>query len=95
MNRKREMLETLLDAYDLMMNGVSSEELAQSGLFVAWMQQVSSAMILTNMELERQIWENVRAIKVSLHEREALEAYGMGMRALVLGLLHTVETGEG
>jgi hypothetical protein len=94
MNRKREMLESLLAAHDLMMNGVSPEELAKSGLFTAWLQQVASALLVTNMELERQIWETVRGHKVTLHERTSLEAYGMGMRALLLGVLHNIEAEE-
>ncbi len=94
MSRKLEMLESLLTAYDLMMKGVSSEELAKSGLFVAWMRQVTSSLLVTNMELERQVWEDVRGTKVSLHERAALEAYGMGMRALVLGILHNAKLEE-
>ena len=91
MSRKVEMLESLIDSYDLMMQGVSAGELAQSGLFSAWLQQVSSALMITSMELERQIWEDVRSIKVSLHERKSLEAYGTGMRAILLGILDNVE----
>jgi hypothetical protein len=91
MNRKTEMLETLLESYELMMKGVSAAELAKSGLFSTWLQQVSSALMITGMEVERQIWEDVRAITVSLHERKSLEAYGTGMRAILLGILYTVE----
>ena len=90
-NRKLEMIESLLKAYDLMMGGVSSEEFAASGLFVAWMQQVTSALLLTGMEFERHVWEDVSRIKVSLHERTAFDAYGIGMRAIVLGMLYNVE----
>jgi hypothetical protein len=43
------------------------------------------------MEIERQIWDEVTATKVSLHERKALEAYGTGMRAILLGVLYNVE----
>ena len=91
MSRRVEMLESLIKSYDLMMEGVSAEELAQSGLFSAWLQQVSSALMITGMEIERQIWEDVRSIKVSLHERKSLEAYGTGMRAILLGILDSVE----
>ena len=91
MSRKVEMLEDLVKAYDLMMQGVSADELAQSGLFSAWLQQVGSSLMITSMEIERQIWEDVRSIKVSLHERKSLEAYGTGMRAILLGILDNVE----
>ena len=91
MSRKVEMLEALCESYDLMMQGVSAGELAQSGLFPAWLQQVSSALMITGMEIERQIWEDVRSIKVSIHERKSLEAYGTGMRAILLGILDNVE----
>ncbi len=91
MNRKIEMLKALLESYELMMTDVSAAELAQSGLFSTWLQQASSALTITGMEMERQIWEDVRAIKVSLRERKSLEAYGAGMRALLLGILYNVE----
>ena len=89
--RKMEMLESLLKAYDLMMEGVSSEEFAISGLFAAWMQQVASALLITGMEFERRVWEDVSKIRVSLHERTAFDAYGIGMRAVLLGMLYNVE----
>ncbi len=91
MNRKIEMLETLLESYNLMIKDVSAGELAQSGLFSSWLQQVSSGLMITGMDVERQVWEDVRSIKVSLHERKSLEAYGAGMRALLLGILHNAE----
>ena len=91
MNYKLEMLDSLLKAYDLMMDQVSSEEFATSGIFAVWMQQVSSALLITDMEFERHVWEEVRKIKVSLHERPAFDAYGIGMRALLIGMLHNVE----
>jgi hypothetical protein len=91
MNRKLEMLESLLKAYDLMMKQVSSEEFAASGIFAVWMQQVTSALLITGMEFERHVWEEVRKIKVSLHERPAFDAYGIGMRALVVSMIHNVE----
>jgi hypothetical protein len=91
MSRRVEMMESLIESYDLMMKGVSAGELAQSGLFSAWLQQVSSALMITGMEIERQIWEDVRSIKVSLHERKSLEAYGAGMRAILLAILDNVE----
>jgi len=91
MSRKTEALESLLESYDLMMKGVSAAELAKSGLFSTWLQQVSSTLVLLGMELERQIWEDVRAIKVSLHERKSLEAYGTGMRAILLGIQFNIE----
>ena len=91
MSRRVEMLEELIKAYDLMMDGVSAGELAQSGLFSAWLQQVSSTLMISGMEMERQIWEDVRSIKVSLHERKSLEAYGSGMRAILLGVLDNAE----
>ncbi|GEM_PF-2874141 len=90
-NRKLEMLESLLSAYDLMMQQVSSEEFAASNLFAVWMHQVASALEITDMEFERRIWEDVRKIKVSLHERPAFDAYGIGMRALLLGMIYNVE----
>ena len=95
MNYKLEMLESLLKAYDLMMKQVSSEEFASSGIFAVWMQQVSSALLITDMEFERHVWEEVRKIKVSLHERPAFDAYGIGMRALLVGMLHNVEKESG
>jgi len=76
MNRKLEVIESSLKAHDPMMVTVSSEQLAKSGLAVAWMRQAASALLITGMELERQIWRDVRAIKVALHERTALQAYG-------------------
>jgi hypothetical protein len=91
MSRKIEMLEGLLESYDLMIKAVSAEELAKSGLFGSWLQQVSSGLMITGMDVERQIWEDVRTIKVSLHERKALEAYGAGMRALLLGIVYNAE----
>lgn len=91
MSRRVEMLEALLQSYDLMMQSVSADELAKSGLFSSWLQQASSALMISGMEIERQIWEDVRSIKVSLHERKSLEAYGAGMRAILLGILHNAE----
>ena len=46
MSRKIEALESLLESYDLMMKGVSAAELAKSGLFSTWLQQVSSTLVL-------------------------------------------------
>lgn len=91
MNYKQEMIDSLIKAYDLMMDQVSSAEFATSGIFAVWMQQVSSALLITDMEFERHIWEEVRKIKVSLHERPAFDAYGIGMRALLIGMLYNVE----
>lgn len=91
MSRKLQMINALIGAYDKIMNKVSPEELAQSGLFAVWLKQVASALLVANMELERQVWDEVRATKVSLHEREALEAYGLGMRAILLGILDGLE----
>ena len=91
MNRKLDMLESLLTAYDVMMGQVSEGELVESGLFTVWMHQVGSALMLTGMEVERQVWDSVRKIKVSLRERKALEAYGAGMRAILVGMLHSLE----
>ena len=85
------MVTALIEAYDKSMNDVSEEELAQSGLFGVWLRQVASALLVANMELERQVWDEVRATKVSLHERKALEAYGIGMRAILLGVLDGLE----
>lgn len=90
-NRKLEMLESLLNAYDWMMQKVSSEELATSNLFAVWMRQVASALLITDMQFEYQTWEEVRKIQVTLRERPALEAYGAGMRALLLGMIYNVE----
>ena len=90
-SRKAEMIEALVKAYDLMMEGVSTEEFATSGLFAAWMQQVTSALLVTGMEFERHVWEDVSKIRVSLHERKAFDAYGIGMRAILLGILYNVE----
>lgn len=95
MNYKLEMLQSLLKAYDLMMRQVSSEEFASSGIFAVWMQQVSSALLITDMEFERHVWEEVRKIKVSLHERPAFDAYGIGMRAMLVGMLYNVEKESG
>lgn len=92
-SRKLEMLKSLLQAYDLMMEKVSSEEFAASGIFAVWIQQVSSALLIADMEFERHVWEEVRKIKVSLHERPAFDAYGIGMRALLVGMLYSVEKG--
>ncbi len=91
MNRKVEMFENLLLSYDKMMNDVSSEELAKSGLFVSWTQQASVALLTSNMEMERQVWDEVRKLQVSFHERAALEAYGTGMKAILIGMLCSVE----
>ena len=60
MDRQVEMLEALLKSFDVMMTDVSEEELAQSSLFSSWLQQVSSALTVTGMEVERQVWEDVR-----------------------------------
>ena len=91
MSRKVQMINALIGAYDKIINDVSEEELAQSGLFAVWLKQVASALLVANMELERQVWDEVRATKVSLHERKALEAYGIGMRAILLGVLDGLE----
>lgn len=90
-NRKLEMLESLLKAYDLMMEQVSSEEFAASNIFAVWMQQVASTLEITDMEFERRVWEEVRKLKVTLHERPAFDAYGLGMRAMLVGMIHNVE----
>ncbi len=90
-SRKLEALESLLDAYDRMTQEVSSEEFAASNIFAVWMQQVASTLEITDMEFERRIWEQVRKIEVTLHERPAFDAYGMGMRAMLVGMIHTVE----
>ena len=91
MSRKYEMLESFLKAYDQMLEKVSTEEFATSGLFAAWMEQLSSALLITGMDFERHVWEDIRKIKVSLRERAAFEAYGIGMRAILLAMLYTVE----
>ncbi|MBN1937888.1 MAG: hypothetical protein JW934_24755 [Anaerolineae bacterium] len=90
-NRKLESLVSLLEAYDRMMREVSSEEFAASNIFAVWMQQVASTLLITDMEFERRIWEEVRKIKVSLHERPAFDAYGLGMRAMLVGMIHNIE----
>jgi hypothetical protein len=91
MSHQLEIIQSLIAACDKIIDEVSEEELARSGLFFAWMKQVSSALLVANMEVERQVWDEARAVKVSLHERKALEAYITGMRAILLGMLSALE----
>ena len=94
MGRKVEVLESLVTGYDLMMEGMPTEQVMQSGLFSAWLDQVQSTLTVGGMELDRQMWEAVRSVQVSLDTPKAVEAYGAGMRAILLGMLHYAEEGQ-
>ena len=91
MDRTAEVLESLIAAYDLMMEAMPTEEATQSGLFDAWLDQVETALSAGGLELDRQMWEAVRGIEVSLTTAKAVQAYGTGMRAVLLGMLHYAE----
>lgn len=91
MDRKTQVLETLIAAYDLMIEGLPIKEITQSGLFAAWLDQAGATLGAGGMELERQMWETIRRVPVSLDTPTAVHAYGAGMRAVLLGMLYYAE----
>jgi hypothetical protein len=92
MDHKAKVIESLIEAYDLMMTGMSAQDANESGLFEAWMEQTALAFSAAGMELERQMWETLRQIPVSLDRAKSVTAYGAGMRAVLLGMLHHAES---
>lgn len=92
MSRKQEMVEMLVDASKLLAEQMSPEEVLESNLLRAWLQQVSAALSAVGMQEELELWEQTRQVEVSVSTSAELRIYMMSMRAVLLGILHRVET---
>ena len=91
MNHKREMLEMLAQAGELITDGLSPEDVMESNLLNAWLQQVSSALKAAGMKEQSAMWDEVRKVQVKINKKIGLNVYTMSMRALVLGFLEGIE----
>ena len=91
MNHKKEMLEMLSRAGELLSDGMSPEEVMESNLFNAWLQQVASALKAAGMTEQWTMWAEVRKIQVKLDKKIGLNVYATSMRALLLGFLGGIE----
>ena len=92
MSRKEEMMEMLVDASKLLAEEMSPEDVIKSNLLSAWLQQVSSALSAVGMTDELDLWEQTRKVEVNVSTPAELKIYMMSMRAVLLGILHKVET---
>ena len=92
MSHKQEMVEMLVDASKLLAEQMSPEEVLESNLLHAWLQQVSAALSAVGMKQELELWEQTRQVEVNVSTSAELRIYMMSMRAVLLGILHRVET---
>jgi hypothetical protein len=91
MNHKKTMLTLLAQAGELLSERMSPEEVMESNLLNAWLQQVASALKAAGMTDQFTMWDEVRRIQVTLNKKIGLDVYATSMRALLLGFLESVE----
>ncbi len=94
MNHKQEMMEMLVEASKLLAEEMSPEDVLRSNLLRAWLQQVSSSLTAVGMKEELDLWEQTRRVEVNVSTPAELKIYMMSMRAVLLGILHKVESGS-
>jgi hypothetical protein len=92
MSRKQEIVEMLVEASRLLAEEMSPEDLIKSNLLAAWQQQVSSALSAAGMTEELEVWDLARQIEVHVSTPAELKIYLMTIRAVLLGILHKVES---
>jgi hypothetical protein len=92
MSRKQQMVEMLVEASKLLAEQMSPEEVLKSNLLSAWLQQVSASLSAVGMKPELDLWEQTRQVEVNVSTPAELKIYMMSMRAVLLGILHRVET---
>ena len=92
MSHKQEMMEMLVEASKLLAEEMSPEDVLRSNLLRAWLQQVSSSLTAVGMKEELELWEQTRRVEVNVSTPAELKIYMMSMRAVLLGILHKVET---
>jgi hypothetical protein len=92
MNRKVEMIKMLVQAGQMLVEQVPPEQVLQSNLLRAWLQQVASALAAVDMQNELDLWEETRKVEVQVNTEAELSIYMLSMRAVLLGILHKVET---
>jgi hypothetical protein len=86
------MIDLLIEASKLLADEMSPEEVLKSNLLGAWLQQVSSALSAVDMVEELDLWEQTRQVEVNVSTAAELRIYMMSMRAVLLGILHQIET---
>jgi len=94
MNHKQEMMEMLVEASKLLAEEMSPEDVLRSNLLRAWLQQVSSSLTAVGMKEELELWEQTRRVEVNVSTPAELKIYMMSMRAVLLGIMHKVESGS-
>ena len=94
MNHKEEMMQMLVEASKLLAEEMSPEDVLRSNLLRAWLQQVSSSLTAVGMKEELELWEQTRRVEVNVSTPAELKIYMMSMRAVLLGILHKVESGS-
>jgi len=92
MNHKEEMMQMLVEASKLLAEEMSPEDVLRSNLLRAWLQQVSSSLTAVGMKEELELWEQTRRVEVNVSTPAELKIYMMSMRAVLLGILHKVES---
>jgi hypothetical protein len=92
MNHKEEMMQMLVEASKLLAEEMSPEDVLRSNLLRAWLQQVSSSLTAVGMKEELDLWEQTRRVEVNVSTPAELKIYMMSMRAVLLGILHKVES---
>jgi hypothetical protein len=91
MSRKKEVLEMLAQAGGMLADQMTPEEVLESNLMSAWLQQVSAALTAVGMTDELQLWNETSKVKVRVTNAAELSIYMMSMRAVLLGILHKAE----
>ena len=94
MSHKQEMMEMLVEASKLLAEEMSPEDVLRSNLLRAWLQQVSSSLTAVGMKEELELWEQTRRVEVNVSTPAELKIYMMSMRAVLLGIMHKVESGS-
>ena len=92
MSRKQEIVEMLLEASRLLAEEMKPEDVIKSNLLGAWQQQVSSALTAAGMTEELAVWDMARKVEVNVSTPAELRIYVMTIRAVMLGILHRVES---
>ena len=92
MDHRKAMLDLLVRAGEILSEQMSPDQVMQSNLLSAWLQQVASSLAAVGMKDELALWEEARKVQVKIDSEAGLKVYAMSMRAILLGLLHRLET---
>lgn len=89
MNYKKQMVESLLEAFELMKYGTEPPE-SKAEQFVIWMAQVSAALKNPNTINEHNDWDEAKSRVLFVPDESSFEVQAEMMKALLLGILDKI-----